>query len=94
MKIVFHNTDKKPVYECNVCHEQGVWSNRWKAIGFGIGVGYRGEDRHFCTCSNECRKKDKEQKLFEQYRKKLHDEWWKLNEDYVDDFEKEFKNIM
>lgn len=94
LRIVFYNRRNKPVLDCNVCGKQGVWSNRWRAIGFCIGVGWRGEDRHFCTCSSECRKKDKEEKLFEQYRKKLHDSWWKINEEYVDDFEKEFKNLL
>lgn len=94
LKVVFDNRKNKPVCTCNVCGKQGVLSNRWKGIEFGIGIGYRGEDRTFITCSNECRKKNKEEKLFEQYRKKLHDDWWEMNEDYVDDFEKEFKNII
>jgi hypothetical protein len=94
LNIIFDNRNKKPVHKCNVCDRQDVWSNKWKAIGFGIGVGYRGEDRHFITCSEKCRKEDKEKKLFEKYRKNLHDEWWKHNEDYVEDFEKEFKNLF
>jgi hypothetical protein len=94
MQIVFDNRADKPVWKCNVCDKQDVWSNRWKGIEFCIGVGYRGEDRYFCTCSNECRKKDKEEKLFEQYRKKLHDNWWILNEELVEDFENEFKHIF
>jgi hypothetical protein len=94
MQIVFYNRDKEPVYECNVCHRQGIWSNRWKALGFGVGVGYRGEDRTFFTCSAKCRKEDKENKLFEKFRKELHNKWWEMNGDFVDDFEKEFKNII
>ena len=94
MNIVFYNRDKKPVYECNVCNNQGIRSNRWKMIEFGVGVGYRGYEKYYFTCSKECRKKDKEEKIFEKYRKELHDKWWKHNESYVDDFEKEFKNII
>lgn len=94
MKIVFDNRDNRPVHECNVCGRKDKWSNRWKALGFGIGVGYRGEDRHFITCSDKCRKEDKEKGLFIQYRKKLHDKWWEMYEDLVDDFEKDLKNTL
>ena len=94
MTIVFENRDKRPVCTCNVCSRTDKWSTWWRAVGFGVGIGYRGEDRTFFTCSKECRKKAEEEKLLVKYQKKLHEEWWASNGDYVDDFEKDFKEIM
>lgn len=94
LNIVFKNTDKKPVCTCNVCGRQDKWSNRWRCVEFGIGIGYKGEDRYYFTCSKECRKKDDDEKLLIKYQKELHDKWWEAYGDYVDDFEKDFKGIM
>lgn len=92
LKVVFDNRENKPVCTCNVCERTDKVSNRWKMIEFGVGIGYRGYEKYYFTCSKECRKKDKEENLFEQYRKRINDEWWEANEIYLEDFEKEFKN--
>jgi hypothetical protein len=88
MQIVFYNKKDKPVHECNVCHNVGVWSKKWVALGFGVGVGYRGEDRVFITCSNECRRKNKEDKIFQKFRNQLADEWYKNYSWSIDNSEK------
>ncbi len=94
LEIVFENRDNKRIHECNVCNKVDRWTDKWMACEFGIGVGWRGEDRVFLTCSDKCRKEDEEKKLLINYRKKIHDEWWEAYGDLVDPFEKKFKKIF
>ena len=94
LKIVFDNREGKPVCTCNVCGRQGKWSNRWVCMEFGIGIGYRGYEKYYFTCSKECRDKDKTENLRVKYMKDIHEKWWEANGDYIDDFEKDFKKIM
>lgn len=94
MKVVFNNQENRSVCTCNVCGRIDKWSNWWRATVFGVGIGYKGEDRTFFTCSKLCRDKVEKENLLVKFKKKLHDEWWEANAQYVDDFEKEFKVIM
>ena len=77
----------KPVkHTCSVCRNKGAWQKGWGWLFMLIGCGVAGYEITWKTCSDACRKKDKDEKLYQKEKDRL-------NEIFLDSHPYEKKNL-
>lgn len=55
------NPTQAPKYHiCNVCRKESPWTEQHRHVERPIGMKMNGWEEYFVTCSNECRKVQKE----------------------------------
>lgn len=57
-------------HTCNVCGYYGIWTKEWGYHQKLVGKKYNIGEAQFVICSDECRKKEKQEGLVGKWRKK------------------------
>lgn len=57
-------------HTCNVCGYYGIWTKDWGYYEKVVGTKYNKGEAQFRICSDECRKKEKEEGLVDAWRNK------------------------
>lgn len=57
-----------PKHTCNVCGYYGIWTKDWGLYEKIVGTKCNKGEESFKICSEECRKKEKEQGLVNKWR--------------------------